>query len=396
MQPSTSPMPRRVVLSCAGLALAGAFLLSACGGGNDPADPVTAIKPDQVKAILAKARRNAPGLTGGVISDGAIVLAADGRASVDAAAPLRTDQWLHLGSNSKSMTAMAVAVQVEQGKLKWTDTLDRLFPELAATMRPEYRQRTLLEVLSFRAGFAPLLQWSEYAQVPITTNSLPEQRFEFARWLLAQPPVNVPGSTTEYSNASYVLAGAIIERASGKAFEQTMQDTVLKPLGLRGQYGLPQTVSADQPAAHAQPAPGQYVPIAPDDPLVLQVPIYLNSAGLLTMPVTDYARYAQIHLQALRGKPTLLKAETYKLLHTPLGKLAGSEFGLSPGWGVITQGGKTSYEFTGSIDLMSAYIKIIPDSNRAVIVLNNYDAAAELDSLFTRTATELMALKPAK
>jgi D-alanyl-D-alanine carboxypeptidase len=390
------PLPHSTFSRIAPMVVASAVLLAACGGGNEPADPVTAIKSDQVKAVLAKARGNAPGLAGGVISDGAIVLAADGKASVAAPAPLRTDQWLHLGSNSKSMTAMAIAVQVEQGKLKWTDTLDRLFPELAAAMRPEYRQRTLLDVLTFRAGFAPMLLWAEFAAVPITGTTLTAQRFEFAQWLLAQPPVNTPGSATEYSNASYVLAGAIVERASGKPFEQTIQETVLAPLGLRGRYGLPQSVGADQPAAHAQPNPGQYVPIAPDDPLVAQVPTYLNSAGLLAMPVTDYARYAQIHLQALRGKPTLLKAETYKVLHTPLAKIPGTDFGLSPGWDVLTQGGKTSYEFTGSIDLMSAYIKIVPDSNHAVIVLNNYDAGDKLDALFTQTAAELLALKPPK
>jgi D-alanyl-D-alanine carboxypeptidase len=380
------------------LSLSSVFLLQACGGGNAPlpTDRVSSIKPEQVKTVLAKARGNAPGLAGGVISDSAIVLAADGKRASTAAAPLTTNDWLHLGSNSKSLTAMAVAVQVEQGKLKWTDTLATLFPELATSMLPEYRQRTLLDVLAFRAGFMPMLQWADYEQVPIATTTLREQRLEFARWLLAQAPVNVPGSTTEYSNASYVLAGAIIERASGKAFEQTMQDTVLAPLGLRGRYGLPQTVGADQPAAHIQPSPGVFEPVAPDSPVVLAVPTYLNSAGLLCMPVTDYARYAQIHLQALRGQPTLLNADTFKVLHTAQGKLQGSDFGLAMGWGVLTQGGKTTYEFTGSIDVMSAFIKIVPSDNRAVIVLNNYDASDKLDALFSQTSTDLLALKPVR
>jgi D-alanyl-D-alanine carboxypeptidase len=378
------------------LASACAWVLSACGGGTDarPNGPGSALQPDQVKTILARQRGSAPGLAGGVISDDKIVLAADGKAVSTGSAPLTTDQWLHLGSNSKSMTAMAVAVQVERGKLRWTDSLESLFPELAAIMRPEYRQRTLLDVLAFRAGFAPMLQWSDFAQVPVTAATLPEQRLEYVRWLLSQPPVNAPGTTTEYSNASYIMAGLIIERASGAPFEQTMQDTILRPLGLRGQYGLPQTVSPDQPAAHVQPSPGVYEPVAPDNPLVLQVPTYLNSAGLLSMPVTDYARYAQIHLQALRGKPTLLSAETFKVLHTAGGTIGGSAFGLSPGWGVMVQGGKTTYEFTGSIDVMSAYIKIDPSANRAVIVLNNYDAGASLDSLFTGTAEALLALAP--
>jgi D-alanyl-D-alanine carboxypeptidase len=378
------------------LSVGSVFLLQACGGGKEalPVDQVGRIKPEQIKAVLSKARGNAPGLAGGVISDSAIVLAADGTRSSNAPSLLGTDNWLHLGSNSKSLTAMAVAVQVEQGKLKWTDTLAGLFPELAASMLPEYRQRTLLDVLTFRAGFMPMLQWAEFEQMPITAPVLSAQRLEYARWLLAQAPVNTPGSTTEYSNASYILAGAIIERASSKPFEQTLTDTVLQPLGLRGQYGLPQTVGLDQPAAHLQPSPGVYEPVPPDSPLVLALPTYLNSAGLLCMPVTDYAKYAQIHLQALRGKPTLLKAETFKVLHTAPSNIAGSDFGLAMGWGVLKQGGKTTYEFTGSIDVMSAYIKIVPSDNRAVIVLNNYDATDGLDTLFTQSSAQLLALQP--
>ena len=205
---------------------------------------------------MAKARGTAPGLAGAVISDANIVLAADGKLSSNGDAALRSDNWLHLGSNSKSMTAMAVAVLVEQGRLRWTDTPAQLFPEWASNMQMAYRDISLLDVLSFRAGFAPMLQWAEFEAVPITTSTLTEQRLQYAKWLLEQTPVNTPGTQTEYSNASYVLAGAIVERASGLAFEPSIQNLVLKPLGLQGFYGLPQELGTDQPAAHAQPSPG--------------------------------------------------------------------------------------------------------------------------------------------
>ncbi|NJN36812.1 MAG: beta-lactamase family protein [Nitrospiraceae bacterium] len=158
---------------------------------------------------------------------------------------------------------MAMAVQVEAGRLKWTDTLGELFPELAASMRPEYRQRTVLEVLGFRAGLLRLDLFADFNDAPVNPGSLTSQRLDFARWLLEQPPINVPGTTSAYSNASYVLAGAIVERASSRPFEQTLQDTVLTPLGLNAALGLPQTVSPDQPAAHIQLSPGVFAPIAP-------------------------------------------------------------------------------------------------------------------------------------
>ncbi len=376
------------------LSIGSIFLLQACGGGQT--DSVASLKPDQIKTVLAKARSNAPGVAGGVISDNAIVLAADGvRVNGEQKNQLTTDNWLGLGSNSKSLTAMALAVQVERGKLKWTDTMEALFPELAKTMLPEYRKVTVLDVLTFRAGFRPLLSFAEFSEVPIATNTLTEQRFEFATWLFAQPPVNVPGSATVYNNASYVLAGAMVERASGKPFEQTMQETVLSPLGLRGQYALPQAIAANQPAGHLQSTPGVYEVIAADNPIATgAVPAFVNSAGLMSMPVADYARYAQIHLQALRGKPTLLKAETYKLLYTDRGTEAGNTLGLGAGWAVVTKNGQSTYEFTGSIDILNAYIKIVPNDNRAVIVLTNYDLRLDIDNFFKQTSDALLALKP--
>lgn len=391
MAPASFLAQRRLTV----LSIGSIFLLQACGGGQT--DSIASLKPDQVKAVLAKARGNAPGVAGGVISDNAIVLAADGVRVNGAQNQLTTDNWLGLASNSKSLTAMALAVQVERGKLKWTDTMETLFPELAKTMRPEYRKVTVLDVLTFRAGIRSMLLFAEFSEVPITTSTLTEQRFEFATWLFMQPPVNVPGSATVYSNASYVLAGAMIERASGKPFEQTMQETVLSPLGLRGQYGLPQAIAANQPAGHLQTTPGVYEVVAADSPRARDaVPAYVNSAGLLSMPIADYARYAQIHLQALRGKPTLLKAETYKVLYTGRGTEAGNTLGLSAGWAVVTKDGQSTYEFTGSIDILNAYIKIVPNDNRAVIVLNNYDLGADSDNFFNQTSDALLALKPIK
>ncbi len=373
------------------LVLSSAFLLQACGGGK--ASSISAIKPEQIKAVLAKARRNAPAVAGGLISDSAIVLASDGVRVNGSPDALTTDNWLGLGSNSKSLTAMAVAVQVEAGKIKWTDTMETLFPELSASMLPAYRTVTVLDVLTFRAGFRPLLVFAEFFEIPITTETLSGQRFEFATWLFSQTPVNVPGTATVYNNASYVLAGAIIERASGKPFEQTMQETVLAPLGLRGRYALPQAIAANQPAGHLQTSPGVYEPIAADSPLATDsVPAYVNSAGLMSMPIADYARYAQIHLQALRGKPTLLKAESYATLYANRGTEAGNNQGLGAGWVIAAKNGQPSYEFTGSVDILNAFIKINPSDNRAAIVLTNYDLGSDIDDFFKRVSIAILAL----
>jgi D-alanyl-D-alanine carboxypeptidase len=339
-----------------------------------------------IKTVLNQVRGQAPGIAAALVTDSSIVVTVDGVGSSAFATPLNSDNWMALASNGKSITAMAIGVQIEKGTLKWTDTLSYLFPELADTMLAQYRNRTLKDVLTFRAGLLPMLSFSDFDQVPITSTDLSGQRMEFSRWLLSQVPINDPGSSTEYSNASYVLAGAILERASGKSFELTVLETVLTPLGLRGIYGLPQNVSVQEPAAHLKINASTYEPIPVNAPFVLAVPKFTNPAGLLSMPIADYGRYAQIHLRALQGKPTLLKAETFSILYTPIDPLNG----LAMGWVVSLQEGKKIYEFTGSIDVMNAYIKLIPSDNRGAIVLTNYDMQDTLDSVFTKVSDALL------
>jgi CubicO group peptidase (beta-lactamase class C family) len=104
--------------------------LSLLGGCGEVDNAINDIETADIKAILKKERGEAPGLAGGVITDKKIVVAADGVRTVGAATALGPDDWLALSSNSKSMTAMAVAVQVEKGVLKWSDSLSTIFPEI--------------------------------------------------------------------------------------------------------------------------------------------------------------------------------------------------------------------------------------------------------------------------
>ncbi len=58
----------------------------------------------------------------------------------------------HMGSCTKAMTGSLIGLLVQQGKLKWETPLVEYFPELKDTMHPDYRQVTLVHLLSHRAG----------------------------------------------------------------------------------------------------------------------------------------------------------------------------------------------------------------------------------------------------
>src|SRR4051812_26087393 len=212
----------------------------------------------------------------------------------------------HLGSCTKAMTATLVAMLVEEGKLNWTTSLAELFADTVKPMHPAWKKVTLRLVLAHRAGlrFEPdgLAQvFNELVRgrpprAPLKT--LPQQRLEIARQALSRPPAIPPDTKYWYSNIGYILAGAVLEQLTGRAWEELMRERLFQPLGIStGGFGLPGTAGqTDQPWDHSS-IPGK--PIDPGSPAA-QFPLYYGPAGLAHMTIADWARFIALHL---RGDP---------------------------------------------------------------------------------------------
>jgi CubicO group peptidase (beta-lactamase class C family) len=129
------------------------------------ATAVRAAPPPELSAALEHAMASAkvPAMGALVIHDGkASEPAVRGVRRIGQADPVRADdRWL-LGSDGKAMTATLVARLVDQGKLSWTTPLETMLPALAAGMRPEYRNVTLVDLLQHRAGLPENLSDEAY------------------------------------------------------------------------------------------------------------------------------------------------------------------------------------------------------------------------------------------
>ena len=387
MKSPNSHWTRRAALTTA---LAALLSLAACGGGGD----APAVRSSQIKTVLSEARGSDPGLAAAWVSDSAIVLAADGNTRQAGKLPLSTEMWFHLGSNLKAMVAMALAVQVERGKLRWNSTLAELFPDLAMGMLPAYRSVTVENLLSHRAGFVQLLSAPELGVVPAFSGDAKSQRLQFVAWATSVAPLATPGQAFFYSNAGYGVAGAVLERITGKASEDAMAETLFKPLGLRYAFVYPAQVTGVQPTGHEVDAAGIALEAVDlTDPLYTP-PIYLYAAGHLSMPLADYARFAQIQLRGLTGKPTLLTAETFKKLHTSFGIDPDIKLGYAMGWVVEPAAGNTTLSWhVGQLIGFTATIMVSPAADRAVVLLANYNDGLR-PGVMDRTARRLLALKP--
>jgi CubicO group peptidase (beta-lactamase class C family) len=242
------------------------------------------------------------------------------------------DDRFHLGSCTKAMTATLVAMLVEEGKLNWTTTLGELFADTVKLMHPAWEKVTLRQVLAHRAGlplepevftliretYGSLRSDPELMRPPrARLGTLPQQRVEIVRQALARPPGIPPDTKFYYSNVGYVLAGAVLEQLTGRAWEELMRERLFQPLGIStGGFGAPGTADKTEQAWGHSPVLGQ--PLDPRSPAA-ELPLFYGPAGLAHMTVTDWAKFIALHLRGDPANPhcqaALLKLDTFAEMH---------------------------------------------------------------------------------
>ena len=123
-----------------------------------------------------------------------------------------------------------------------------------------------------------------------------------------RPPEFAPGSRFTYSNAGYVIAGAVLERVAGKPWEQVVREDLLAPLGIRSAgFGAPGEAGADdQPRGHERRGEA-WVPLEPDQ--VGRIALFSN---------TRQARVASRPLLLLHGMHVGAGAHDMRLLFDAL------------------------------------------------------------------------------
>ncbi len=287
------------------------------------------------------------------------------------------DRW-HIGSDAKAMTATMIARLVDRDVLSWSAPLKSLLPGVA--MRPEYANVTLADLLSHRAGLRDLDDTADAALLEsafVDTRPLPKQRLAFAATALNEAPIGPARGASVYSNSDYVLAAVVAERATGKSFEQLMQDEVFRPLGIH--------------VAYAPSARGQilgHLEGQPQTGLRADNPPLIAPAGAVKLSMADWARFAIDQMAGEQGRGALLPAKSYVVLHTPQGATPAAL-----GWGVRNTWPAGSpvrlLMHAGSNGRWNALIALAPDQESGVLIVAN-TAGPDVEALQTAILMKLM------
>ncbi|TKG95166.1 class A beta-lactamase-related serine hydrolase [Puteibacter caeruleilacunae] len=270
---------------------------------------------------------NIPAVAYGVIKNDTVLLQhAIGYRDIETKEKAQVNDLFHIGSNTKAFTSFLAAKLVEQGVINWDTRFFDVYPELKNESKSEYAAISLKQLLGNRARLISFQNESEkYPIADYEKNispdlSLPEKRYAFIKQVLQYEPIPwYDHPDDRYSNAGFIAAALMLEKASGKTWEELFLK-MSDDLNLGAQIGWPDDNDPEQPKGHINPKAWTFdinkdiIPL----PEFLKKYHYFNQFMLLNHPsgnvsisLPNFLEYLRLNIRGLNGEDNYLQATTY-------------------------------------------------------------------------------------
>jgi CubicO group peptidase (beta-lactamase class C family) len=342
--------------------------------GNVPVTgmPVPALASFDRTVLGLMAKWKIPGGSVAVVKDGRLVLAHGyGWADRENRQPVEPDSLFRIASLSKSLTSAAILKLVEEGRLrlddKAFDLLGDLKPRPGATINPDLRKITIRNLLQHSGGwdrdqsFDPMFRSRDIAAAMGVPP--PADAVTIIRYMLDQPLQFAPGTRYAYSNFGYCVLGRIIEKTTGRRYEDFVKDRILRPAGattLRLGHTRLEERAPGEVRYYGFPGMGLGPSVFPSGPAQVPWPYggfyieAMDSHGGWLASAPDLARF----IEALDGRhpsrshPQILSPKSItEMIARPAPPLwVGTDNWYGMGWSVRTAEGGTNWWHTGSLD----------------------------------------------
>jgi CubicO group peptidase (beta-lactamase class C family) len=311
-----------------------------------------------------------PGLAVAIVRNDSVVLAKGyGVRTLGKPDPVDAHTLFAIGSSSKAFTAMAVAMLVDQGKVKWDDRATNYLPELQLYDPYATRELTVRDLLTHRSGLtaADLILYAEH----MTRDSALHQ----VRYV---KPTYSFRSHFGYSNLMYLAAGQLTARVTRASWDDVVRQRIFIPLGM---------TASNTSVTPLNRLPDVATPHEEVDDTVRAIPYFnidaIGPAGSINSNALDMAQWVRFQLAGgkVGGKP-LISAAAFQETHTPqtvvplegFWKLAAEDAHLlnyGMGWFLHDYKGRGVVQHGGNIDGMSALVGMLPEEKTGIVVLSN-------------------------
>jgi CubicO group peptidase (beta-lactamase class C family) len=305
-------------------------------------------------------KANTVGLSIGILRNGVITTYNYGETERGNGKLPNANSIFEIGSITKTFTATLLAYYAEEGKVKLTDPITKYLPDSVASNKE--LQGITLQMLSNHTSGLPRLpdnfeNHSAYPKDPYRDYS---KQHLFA-YLKSAKLNSKPGETYAYSNLAVGLLGTILEKVSGKSFEQMVEEIICKPLGMKS---TAQTLSASQRL--------RFVKVYGEDGA--ETPAWhfdaLAPCGALKSTANNLLTYVKANMTPTDTRLSKAMELTHKITFSKDAKL-----GLA--WHIIVVNNVEYYFHDGGTYGSSSFLAFNAQKKLAVVILSNCGAVVD-------------------
>ncbi|SDC56830.1 D-alanyl-D-alanine carboxypeptidase [Geodermatophilus telluris] len=270
-------------------------LVTAVALAGVPATAVadTARTPDtaELQAALSDLVRQPGGPPGAIVTlgrDGDLDVLTAGVADLATGRPPAAGDAVRVASVAKAFTAATVLTLVSRGVLSLDDPVGTWRPDLP----PAWQPVTLRQLLGHTSGIPDFSRSEAFVDALLASLQDPPPPRELLSHAEDEPLLFAPGSEYRYSNSDNVVAGLVVEAATGRPYAEVLAALVLRPAGLRA-TGLPAGSDLPSPYLHGYDVSEQ----PPEDVSTAIAAGWSWASGGIVSTPADLARFIGAHVR---------------------------------------------------------------------------------------------------
>lgn len=353
---------------------AGFGALSMIGGNislaSEPAqmiDPVLQERLKKIDPLMNQALVNLgiPGMAVGVVVDGQVVfMKGYGARTFSDPLPVTENTLFAIGSCTKAFTTFALGQLVDEGLLAWDNPVIQYLPEFRLHDLHATHHLTIRDLVTHRSGLPRHdLAWynSKFSRQEIL-NRLPH----------LEPTCDLR-EKFQYNNFMYAVAGLVIEKVSGKTWEEFVDERIFKPLGMAQSNFSVEVSKQTEDFASPHTKKNEQIEV-----IAFRNISNMGPAGSINSSVKDMMKWVEIQLaEGEHNGKALIRKDTFKdmhLVHMPVHSQPLDFFGYGLGWFTGLHDGHYIVAHGGGIDGFISMVTLYPKEKIGVVVLTNSDS----------------------
>ncbi|MGV8815287.1 MAG: serine hydrolase [Gelidibacter sp.] len=325
--------------------------------------------PENFDAWIESGRKDwrIPGMAVGIVKNGEVVYAKGfGEKRLGSGEKVDANTIFSIASVSKNITAAALGILVDEGKIKWDDKITKHIPWFQLKDPWVTQEITIRDALTHQVGLGRILG----NRLQFMTNSSRDSVLYQMRYMELEKPFR---TEFVYNNVMYSLAGQIIEHVDGRTWDAFLKERLFEPLEMHSSTtSITQLKSTDNLAYPHQEIDGKVVPIKRRN--------WDNAgpAGGVNSTINDLNKWMLMQLgdsgtyngKAIVSAQEMNEIHKPQMVQRPANALSGQgSYGF--GWNISDYKGKRVLTHGGATDGFNTAMYLMPELDLGIIVVGN-------------------------